>query len=70
MIISIVSANGGTGKTTSAANIGISLAKMGKKTVLPDPSFSYHKILSGALTHRTGDKTVIFLTLYMRTRQI
>ena len=33
-----------------------------KKRFLPDPSFSYHKILSGALTHRTGDKTVIFLT--------
>ena len=44
MIISIVSANGGTGKTTSAANIGISLAKMGKKTILIDNNTGFRNL--------------------------
>lgn len=44
MIISIVSANGGTGKTTSAANIGIFLAKMGKKTVLIDNNTGFRSL--------------------------
>ena len=43
-IIVVTSGKGGVGKTTSSANLGMALAKLGRKVVLVDADFGLRNL--------------------------
>ena len=62
-VMAIACQKGGTGKTTTAGNLGIGLAKMGKKVLLVDADAQGS--LTASLGYREPDKLEITLASIM-----
>ena len=59
-VIVITSGKGGVGKTTTAANIGIGLAQLGKKVVMVDTDIGLRN-LDVVLALKTGLSTILWM---------
>lgn len=59
-VIVITSGKGGVGKTTTAANIGIGLAQLGKKVVMVDTDIGLRN-LDVVLGLETGLSTILWM---------
>ena len=59
-VIVITSGKGGVGKTTTAANIGIGLAQLGKKVVMVDTDIGLRN-LDVVLGLKTGLSTILWM---------
>ena len=59
-VIVITSGKGGVGKTTTAANIGIGLAQLGKKVVMVDTDIVFETWMSCSAL-KTGLSTILWM---------
>ena len=60
-VIVVTSGKGGVGKTTTAANIGIGLAQLGKKVVMVDTDIGLRN-LDVVLVWRTVSSTIWWMS--------
>ena len=55
-VVTVTSGKGGVGKTTATANLGVALARMGKRVVLIDADIGLRNldVVMGPKCHSTG----------------